>query len=212
MDHQIEQNRLTRTLRYTLKTDRFSSHSQIADWLKRYKAQVMPDRLCIVYDIGCAQGMLGQLLEPGDFVLYGVDSEIAAVEQARLTYRDVIHADIESGSIFAFPEPPDVLVLADVLEHTRDPWQRLDHLCQTYLSPGTRVVISLPNIAHLYLRLSLLAGRFEYTERGLTDRTHLRFFTLTSALRLVQQCNIVVGPCGRCIGSRPYWLKFSKPC
>jgi hypothetical protein len=48
-------------LRYSLKADRYSSHQQIAVWLRRYKTQAMPDRACVVYDIGCAQGILGQL-------------------------------------------------------------------------------------------------------------------------------------------------------
>jgi hypothetical protein len=54
------------------------------------------------------------------------------------------------------------------------------------------VIISLPNIAHLYIRLSLLTERFEYTDRGLLDRTHLRFFTMASALKMIRECKIDV--------------------
>jgi 2-polyprenyl-3-methyl-5-hydroxy-6-metoxy-1,4-benzoquinol methylase len=168
--------------RYGLKSDPYSSHGQVADWLLRYQQQQLPRRACVVYDVGCAQGLLGQLLPSADFTLYGVDADPASVELARTTYRAVWQADIEQPPTFHFPEPADVMVLADVLEHTREPEACLTSLCQTFISAGTPIVISLPNVAHLYVRLALLAGRFEYAARGICDHTHLRFFTAASAL------------------------------
>ena len=35
----------------------------------------------------------------------------------------------------------------------------------------------MPNIAHLYVRLLLLAGRFDLIDRGILDNSHVRFFT-----------------------------------
>ncbi len=177
---------------YQLKTDRYSSHSQMAQWLIQQRAKTTPLRPWVIYDIGCADGFLGQLLKEADFKLYGVDYEPTAVAAARPYYAMTQTADIEGALTFAFPEPPEVLVLADVLEHTRAPVDCLTRLCERYLPAGARVIISLPNIAHLYVRLSLLLGRFEYTERGLLDRTHLQFFTRASALRLARQCHIQV--------------------
>jgi 2-polyprenyl-3-methyl-5-hydroxy-6-metoxy-1,4-benzoquinol methylase len=188
----IDQISRAEGLRYSLKTDRYSSHRQIADWLRRYKMQTMPDRACVVYDIGCAQGILGQLLDPDHFILFGVDADPAVAMQARSIYRDVMVADIEKSPPFSFPHPPDVMVLADVLEHTRDPECCLDYLCRACLAPKARVIVSLPNVAHLYYRLALLVGRFEYIERGPLDRTHLRFFTLSSAIKLAQACGVSV--------------------
>ena len=178
--------------RYSLKSDPYSSHEQIARWLKQYRQQHCPQRPCVIYDIGCAQGLLGQLLSPTDFALYGVDADAASVELARTTYRAVLQADIERPPAFRFPEALDVMILADVLEHTREPDKCLAALCRTFLSPGIPIVISLPNVAHLYVRLSLLSGRFEYAARGICDATHLRFFTKSSALRLVTACGITV--------------------
>ncbi len=178
------------TERYTLKLDRYSSHRQIAAWLTTQKARFCPGRPCVVLDIGCAQGFLGRLLSPTDFRLYGVDADPSAVTVASPLYCDAQQADIEGPLTFRFAEPADVMVLADVLEHTRDPADCLTRLCQEYLRPGAWVVISLPNMAHGYIRLSLLAGRFEYADRGLLDRTHLRFFTRASARRLVRECGL----------------------
>lgn len=178
--------------RYSLKPDPYSSHGQIAAWLQHYRQQHLLQRPYVVYDIGCAQGLLGQLLPSADFTLYGVDADSASVELARATYRAVWQADIEQPPTFSFPEPADAMVLADVLEHTREPDVCLTHLCQTFLSAGTPIVISLPNVAHLYVRLALLAGRFEYAARGICDRTHLRFFTKASAVRLIAGCGITI--------------------
>jgi hypothetical protein len=44
----------------------------------------------------------------------------------------------------------------------------------------------------LYVRLSILLGRFNYAERGILDRTHVRFYTLSTALDLCRKCGIVV--------------------
>lgn len=178
--------------RYSLKSDPYSSHGQIAAWLQHYRQQYWSQRPCVVYDIGCAQGLLGQLLPSADFMLYGVDADSASVELARTTYRAAWQADIEQPLTFNFPEPADAMVLADVLEHTREPDVCLTRLCQTFLSAGTPIVISLPNVAHLYVRLALLAGRFEYAARGICDRTHVRFFTKASAVRLIAGCGITI--------------------
>ena len=178
--------------RYSLKPDPYSSHGQIAAWLQRYRQQHVLLRPCVVYDIGCAQGLLGQLLPLTGFTLYGVDADPASVELARTTYRAVWQADIEQPPTFSFPEPADAMVLADVLEHTREPDVCLTRLCQTFLSADTPIVISLPNVAHLYVRLALLTGHFEYAARGICDHTHLRFFTRASAVRLIAGCGIAI--------------------
>jgi hypothetical protein len=45
------------------------------------------------------------------------------------------------------------------------------------LSPGGKMLISLPNVAHWSVRLLLLVGIFDYHDRGIMDRTHYQFFT-----------------------------------
>jgi hypothetical protein len=53
------------------------------------------------------------------------------------------------------------------------------------LASGGRVIVSVPNVAHLWVRLSLLLGRWEYADRGILDRTHVRFFTRRSFVRFL---------------------------
>jgi len=79
----------------------------------------------------------------------------------------------------------DAIVFADVLEHLADP-EPLVRAARGWIVPGGSLLVSVPNVANLTVRLSLLAGRFEYAEKGILDRTHLRFFTRRSARRLIE--------------------------
>ncbi len=177
---------------YTLKPDRYSSHAQIAHWLKQHRTRVSLNRECVVLDVGCARGFLGHWLSAPDFFLIGVDNNPDFLADLHANYRQKILADVEADESWDLDQPPDVLVLADVLEHCRRPEEVLQRLCRRYVQPGASVIISLPNVAHWYMRLSLLLGRFEYAERGILDRTHLRFFTLKSASAFCRQNGITI--------------------
>jgi Methyltransferase domain len=72
-----------------------------------------------------------------------------------------------------------------VLEHLSDPLPVLVALNRT-LSADGRVIVSVPNVAHLWVRLSLALGRWDYAARGILDRTHLRFFTKRTLLAILR--------------------------
>jgi glycosyltransferase involved in cell wall biosynthesis len=77
----------------------------------------------------------------------------------------------------------DYIVFGDVLEHLVDPVRVLRQCCDL-LQPQGKIIASIPNVAHLSVRLMLLEGRWEYSDLGLLDRTHLRFFTRASIVEL----------------------------
>ena len=60
--------------------------------------------------------------------------------------------------------------------------------------PGTgrHAAGGLPNVLFWKQRLEFLRGRFRYTDGGLTDRTHVRFFDWDSAEQLVRQAGFEV--------------------
>jgi 2-polyprenyl-3-methyl-5-hydroxy-6-metoxy-1,4-benzoquinol methylase len=150
-----------------------------------------------VLDVGCATGYLAAELSRRGCTVDGIEFDPAAAQQARAHCRAVVTGDLEAPSTHADVEQmlenqrPDVIICADVLEHLRDPWAVLAWL-RTLLAPGGRALISVPNIAHWTARRALLRGRFDYTDHGLFDRTHLRFFTRASAAELARRAGFAI--------------------
>ena len=136
-----------------------------------------------VLDVGCASGGLLARLAPHAGRREGIEVDPVAAAAAA-DFADRVHV----GSVDQLgPEGPpfDVVVLGDVLEHVPDPAATLDRVL-AWLSPEGRLVISLPNVAHWSVRLSLVAGRWEYRDSGILDDTHLRFFTWATGRELVE--------------------------
>jgi tetratricopeptide (TPR) repeat protein len=85
----------------------------------------------------------------------------------------------------------DCIVLADVLEHLRDPLSVLKKLIR-FLSDSGTVVASVPNVRFFYVLDRLAEGRWEYMEAGILDKTHLRFFTKTEVEVLFRQAGLTM--------------------
>ena len=169
--------------RYELKADPYSSHSVILSLLG-------PGGGRRLLDVGTAQGELARLLSQQGFAVTGIEGDAQLAALARQSCVELIEIDLDR----AIPQLHgsfDVIVYADVLEHLKDPLRVFLGL-NRYLAPKGKVVVSVPNIAHLVVRLMLLAGYFEYMDRGILDRTHLRFFTLRSFRRFLVQGGVRV--------------------
>jgi methionine biosynthesis protein MetW len=146
-----------------------------------------------VLDIGCGTGRLGEKLrlEKNCYVV-GVEANDQAVSLAKQRLNDVILADIERLSSLPYLEKNfDVIVFADVLEHLKDPKKALTFF-KEYLKDEGYIIASIPNVANWTVRIKLLLGRWNYKERGLLDKTHVRFFTLITAKKLMDDCGFKI--------------------
>jgi Methyltransferase domain len=122
-------------------------------------------------------------------VVDAVEPDAARAVAARPFYRRLFESSIESADL---PERAyRVIVCADVLEHTVDPAGVLRQLRRA-ATEDALVIVSVPNVAHLAVRLMLLAGRFPKMDRGILDRTHLHFFTRTTAEDLLRSVGLQV--------------------
>jgi len=179
--------------RYPAKRDPFSSHSLIAGELRglaRRRHAAGMARLLVV-DAGCGSGPIAELIGIEPLSVVGFDSDEVGLAVARQHGTLAVAANMREGTLPALLQSADVLVCADVLEHFQDPGQLLQRLMARYLAPGGTVIISVPNVAHVYVRMQLAMGRWDYTERGILDRTHMRFFTRRSARALLDEAGVV---------------------
>lgn len=143
----------------------------------------LPDRVRLL-DVGCGTGSLTDVVTKGKGVkVFGIEPNSVRAEIAKSRGMDVF-CGVLTEDYFREREPFDVVLFADVLEHVPDPAALL-RLAAVALNPGGIVLISVPNVAHWTMRLHLLRGRFNYTEIGIRDATHLRWFTLKTIKDLV---------------------------
>ena len=170
--------------RYRFKSGRYSSHSQILRLIGRGTGRVL--------DVGCAEGYLAKQLTTLGWYVVGIENDPSSASRAQTACDRVILADLNKiNPQLLIEEPFDVVVCGDVLEHLVDPLTVLTDL-KGNLNPGGQLICSVPNVAHLWIRLNLLLGRFTYADRGIMDRTHLRFFTRRSLIRLLTDAGLAV--------------------
>ena len=144
-----------------------------------------------VLDVGCANGKLAKYIKKYKqchIVGIEIDTELAKIAE---DYCDkVIIADIQkdiSLPIGYF----DVIIFGDILEHVVNPEEVLIKF-KKYLSDDGIFLISIPNIANWTIRIKLLFGIFKYTECGILDKTHLRFFTLKESRKMLENCGLQI--------------------
>ncbi len=164
---------------YPLKASKHSSH---------YYFVHLTGRNHKVLDVGCGEGFFARRLVREDNRITGID--VLPEIKCRNSVEQYIQADLDAGLGEAKPQLAgqkfDRILLQDVLEHLRYPDRMLKD-CAEFVAPQGQVLVSLPNIANITVRLMLLLGRFDYTERGILDKTHVRFYTRRTARKLLKE-------------------------
>jgi SAM-dependent methyltransferase len=169
-----------------------------------------------VLDVGCGAGALGERLGArSERWVVGLTHDAEEAHIARRRLDAVIVADLESGlALRARAGEPrfDAVVLSHVLEHVREPALIL-RAVRELVDPRGVVVVAVPNVVNWRVRWQLARGRFRYTEGGILDRTHLRFFDRESALGLLPSAGFRVrsfDACGHLPGARLFGRRAGR--
>ena len=85
----------------------------------------------------------------------------------------------------------DVIIFSDVLEHLYDPVGIIKSY-QSLLKEDGAMVVTVPNIANIFSRIALLFGNFNYSETGVMDKTHIRFFNRKNLKRLAKESGLKI--------------------
>lgn len=147
-----------------------------------------------VLDVGCGVGLNGAAVRRTGARVTGLDVVPSSLERARRVLDEALEVDIlrdETVRAALGERKFDLILFADVLEHTPEPRAVIERLLP-HLEEDGHILVSLPNVAAWTVRLGLLAGKFDYTRSGILDDSHLRFFTRESAARLLQDVGLEV--------------------
>jgi SAM-dependent methyltransferase len=139
-----------------------------------------------ILDCGCGAGDNARILSDRGWCVTGITIDPREQEAARQFCEEVYIADLEKGLPSDIGGEFDAVLASHVLEHLARPERLLREVPQR-LSPEGVVAVALPNIAHYRERISRLRGKFDYTDTGQLDRTHLRFYTYRTAMQLLEQ-------------------------
>ena len=192
--------------RYPPKLSPLSSHMRVA--------RMVPAGARVL-DVG-AEGNYAKSLKEKGCEVVGINDRAPDTETASQYERFLIREIDQEG----LPNPSEVgrfdcVVLADVLEHLRSAPVVLSAVKDLLAEHGT-IIASTGNVAHWYVRLGLLMGRFNYRDRGILDQTHVRLYTRKTFRRLIEgqgygilQCKISPIPfellAGRGRLTRAFW-------
>lgn len=141
-----------------------------------------------VLEIGCATGFMGDYLKKQkNCLVVGVEIGKDEAREAKKVLDQVVVGDINSKEVLSRIkkiEKFDIIFAAALIEHLHNPWESLREW-KKFLKKDGKLIISTSNVVHFSQRLKFLQGRFEYTDYGILDNTHLRFFTTQTFKKLV---------------------------
>ncbi len=178
-----EEPLLAATERYVRKDFRGSSHRILAGWVRELPAGTR------IVELGVAAGHLAAIVDRRDFEWLALEADPGHIGELHRRFSGAAIVDVQG--LTRLPRGHDVVIMADVLDHLINP-EHILHMAHDALPPGGRLLVSVPNVAHLYVRLVLLFGRFPYAERGILDRTHRVFFTRRSTRELLARCGFAI--------------------
>ena len=140
-----------------------------------------------ILDVGCGPAWVADELRRRGHYVVGVDG--VAYEGVRDRVDEFFQADLEAGLPAGVDGDFDVVIAGDIIEHVRVPERLMDQLASRLANDG-EMLASVPNFAHWYPRTRVALGMFDYDQRGILDRTHLRHFTRRSFRRLVTESSL----------------------
>jgi len=152
-----------------------------------------------VLDVGCWNGDLAnKLINVKHCKVDGIEINKQAIKNAKKNgIKNIFEVDLNCrrNELKNIKKKYDCIILADIIEHLLDPEDFLISIRGLLKKDGI-LVISTPNIAFILYRVKLLFGIFDYVDApGVMDKTHTRFFTISSLINILKSCKYDVRRC-----------------
>lgn len=145
----------------------------------------IPQNTKTTLEFGCGFGGFSSLLkERFNTESWAVEINKEAAQDAAKKLDKVINDDA-AKSLYIIPDSYfDCIILFDILEHLLDPFSLLCTL-KTKLTKKGVIIASIPNVRYYRTLFDLVVhGNWDYKDHGILDKTHLRFFTYKSIIKM----------------------------
>ncbi|HVF04509.1 MAG TPA: glycosyltransferase [Frankiaceae bacterium] len=138
----------------------------------------------IVVDLGAGFGAIAEPCHAAGYGYIGFDVDPEGLDDLKARGFESARIDLDQpdDAVAAIDaalgdRPLAAITMLDTVEHlTRGP-ETLAALSELALRRGgAPLVVSIPNVTHIDLAAKLLLGRWDVTDTGLLDRTHVRFY------------------------------------
>lgn len=160
--------------KYHFKGNFYSTHSNTLKIIKKHSK---------VLDIGCYDATLAKKIKKKNCLVDGIDNIKIKNTQLNNFFKHNLDNGLPKKINY---NQYDYIIMLDVIEHLNNPEFFLKNLKKLIKKNfKVKILISTPNIAFFIIRLSLLFGNFNYTDKGILDFTHKRLFTFSSFSRLI---------------------------
>ncbi len=162
-----------------------------------------------ILEVGCANGETLKFLKENGYAAFvaGIEKEESCFSHAKVNSDLFIGSDIETIHLEGMGKF-DVILLLDVLEHLRAPYDFLARI-PSILTKRGYVIISLPNVRNVsVLKRLLVNGTWDYGKSGILDWGHLRFFTKKSFLARLREFHLPFEIDGLCLKPNRNTLLF----
>jgi len=147
---------------------------------------LVPDDARRVLDVGGGEG--GFLAElKAQRAAGGCETHLVEMSGSACQVAATVVDKVWQGDFLTQPLPRmfDCITFLDVLEHATHPTNWLSR-AKELLVPGGAVVLSIPNVGHWSVVADLLEGHWDYAPAGIHCITHLRFFTRSGVVELLE--------------------------
>jgi SAM-dependent methyltransferase len=157
----------------------------------------------VVLDCGCGAGDNAKMLKSSGWTVVGITISSSEQKEADQYCEHVYLANLERGLPPEIETKFNLVLMSHVLEHLAQPQVLLRDIHRV-LAPKGIIAVALPNVLTYTQRLRFLLGQFEYTPQGIMDETHVRFYTFSSGVRLLESCGYQL-LLARADGAFPLW-------
>lgn len=145
-----------------------------------------------ILDVGIGNGANTLILKEKfpDATFHGTTLSDTEKNECTSYYDDLRIEDITATSGRLLDDNTyDLVIISHILEHLPQPDKTIGEL-YTKLNKGGVILGAVPNVLVFNNRLKLMRGKWNYTETGIMDVTHLKFFTFRNIQNVLQLKNL----------------------